>query len=214
MPVVTEQAIMGVVGDYGYGAIAVVVGLECMGLPLPGETMLVAAAIYAGTIGGLEIGWILAAAAAGAIIGDNCGYWLGRRFGTRLVHRLGSRIGLGPARVKLGQYLFLRHGGKVVFLGRFVALLRMLAPLLAGANRMAWPRFLIANAVGGIGWTAVFGLGAFLLGDRARRLSESAGTALLIASAVAFVGGGLLLRRHHRRLEAEAERALPNPRPE
>jgi len=209
----SDAEIARLVGTYGYGLVALVVGLESMGLPLPGETVLVVAAIYAGTTGRLDISLVIAAAAAGAVLGDNCGYWLGREYGYRLLLRHGGRVGITPAGIKLGQYLFLRHGGKVVFLGRFIALLRILAAALAGANRMPWGRFLVANAVGGALWALVFGLGAYLLGDQARRLAGSAGWALLALGLACFFAVGLLLKRHQKRLEAEAERALPGPLP-
>lgn len=209
-----DSEVAHLVGAWGYGVVAAVVALESMGLPLPGETVLVAAAVYAGTTGHLDIGLVVAVATAAAILGDNAGYWLGREFGYPLLLRHGHRVGLGPGRVKLGQYLFLRHGGKVVFLGRFVALLRILAAFLAGANRMPWRRFLAANACGAAAWAAVFGFGAFLLGDQARRLSGEAGVALLAVGLTAFLAAGAMLRRHHVRLEAEAERALPGPLPE
>jgi membrane protein DedA with SNARE-associated domain len=107
------------------------------GLPLPGEAMLIAAAIYAGKSGGLDIAEVIAAAAAGAIVGDNIGYWIGREIGFRIHVRYGRYVGLTEQRIKLGQYLFMQHGGKIVFFGRFVALLRVLAALLAGVNRMS-----------------------------------------------------------------------------
>jgi membrane protein DedA with SNARE-associated domain len=89
-----------------------------MGLPLPGETILVLAAIYAATESSFNVGVVIAVAAFGAIVGDNAGYWLGLRYGYALLLRYGKRIGMFEARIKLGQYLFLKHGAKVVFLGR------------------------------------------------------------------------------------------------
>jgi membrane protein DedA with SNARE-associated domain len=124
------------VSAHGYWVVALIVGLESMGLPLPGETILVLAAIYAATEPSFNVGVVIAVAAVGAIVGDNAGYWLGLRYGYALLLRYGERIGMFEARIKLGQYLFLKHGAKVVFLGRFVALLRMLAAFLAGVNRM------------------------------------------------------------------------------
>src|SRR5215831_21156681 len=109
------------IAQYGYAAVGIVVGLESMGVPLPGETMLVLAAVYAGTHSDLHIFGVIGAAALGAILGDNVGYWLGREFGYPLLLRYGRHVGLTEVRIKLGQYLFLRHGGKVVFFGRFVA---------------------------------------------------------------------------------------------
>ncbi len=122
---------------HGYWAVALVVGLESMGLPLPGETILVLAAIYAATEPSFNVWVVIAVAAFGAIVGDNAGYWLGLRYGYPLLLRYGERIGMFEARIKLGQYLYLKHGAKVVFLGRFVALLRILAAFLAGALALA-----------------------------------------------------------------------------
>jgi membrane protein DedA with SNARE-associated domain len=152
------------VSAHGYWVVALIVGLESMGLPLPGETILVLAAIYAATEPSFNVGVVIAVAAFGAIVGDNAGYWLGLRYGYALLLRYGERIGMFEARIKLGQYLFLKHGAKVVFLGRFVALLRMLAAFLAGVNRMPWRAFLVANACGGIIWAAVFGIGGYFFG--------------------------------------------------
>src|SRR6266446_10112260 len=101
--------------------------LESAGVPLPGETILVSAAAFAGNKHSLDIRYVIAAAAGGAIVGDNIGFWVGREFGTPLLSRWGYLIGLDERKRKLGQYLFTRHGGKIVFFGRFVALLRRVA---------------------------------------------------------------------------------------
>src|SRR5262245_8377849 len=138
------------VSMHGYWMVALIVGLESVGLPLPGETILVLAAIYAATEPSFNIWVVVAVAAFGAIVGDNVGYWLGLRYGYALLLRYGERVGMFESRIKLGQYLFLKHGAKVVFLGRFVALLRILAAFLAGVNRMPWRSFLLANAGGRI----------------------------------------------------------------
>jgi membrane protein DedA with SNARE-associated domain len=107
------------VSAHGYWVVALIVGLESMGLPLPGEIILVLAAIYAATEPSFNVGVVIAVAAFGAIVGDNAGYWLGLRYGYALLLRYGERIGMFEARVKLGQYLLLKHGAKVVFLGPF-----------------------------------------------------------------------------------------------
>ncbi|HLN24621.1 MAG TPA: DedA family protein, partial [Patescibacteria group bacterium] len=130
------------VTQYGYWAVFLIIGLESAGLPLPGEITLVTAAVIAGTSDSLNISLVLAAAVAGAVLGDNAGYWIGREFGFHLLMRHGAKVGIRERQLKLGQFLFLRHGGKVVFFGRMVAVLRVLAALLAGINRMPWPHFL------------------------------------------------------------------------
>src|SRR5262245_2445991 len=122
-------------------------------------------------------------------------------------------ITVAPAssRIKLGQYLFLRHGAKVVFLGRFVALLRILAAFLAGLNRMSWRAFLTANATGGVIWAAVFGLGGFIFGKALLQLHHALAPIVFALALVGFFGCGYLIRRYEDRLTALAERALPGP---
>ncbi|HEY8160868.1 MAG: DedA family protein [Methylocystis sp.] len=158
-----QAQIAAILSTYGYWAIFIVVALESSGLPLPGETILVGASIYARLSGALSIEAIVATAAAGAIVGDNIGYWIGRELGYRFLERHGWRVGLGPDKLRLGQYLFYKWGGAIVFFGRFIALLRILAALLAGANHLPAGRFFMFNAAGGIVWAAVFGFGAYWL---------------------------------------------------
>jgi membrane protein DedA with SNARE-associated domain len=199
------------ISAYGYGTVAGLVGLESFGVPVPGETTLIAAAVIAGTGHGLNVWLVIAAAAGGAILGDNIGFAIGRRFGYRLMVKYGRYVRLTEPRIKLGQYLFQRHGGAVVFFGRFVSILRALAALLAGANHMPWPRFLLANAAGAAVWATSYGLAAYTLGKEVSRLAEPVGIAIGAVVAVAFVVGVVYLRRHESRLEAAAERALPGP---
>lgn len=197
---------------YGFWAIAIVIGLESMGIPLPGETVLIAAAIWAGATHH-SIGQIVAAAVIGAVVGDSIGFWIGREVGLPLMLRYGDRVGITESRLKLGQYLFLRHGGKVVFFGRFVAILRTLAAFLAGANRMTWPRFLMFNAAGGTAWASLFGLGAYVFGAEMHRVSGPISIALLLIGLAAALVGFVFVRRHEQNLLAQAERALPGPVP-
>ena len=197
-------------GQYGYWALALTIGLESMGLPLPGETILVMASLHAGHRGE-SILPVIAAAVAGAVIGDNIGYYLGRELGFRFLVRFGRFVGITDMRIKLGQYLFMRHGAKVVFFGRFVAILRCLAAFLAGVNRLAWPRFLVANAAGAILWATVFGLGAYTFGKESAHVVGPLSLMTFALGAITVVLGFLYLRRDEEALEAEAERALPGP---
>jgi membrane protein DedA with SNARE-associated domain len=206
----SSSHIVHLIATYGYLAIGVIIALESMGVPLPGETVLVLAALYAAHHG-LSIPAVVASAAAGAVLGDNVGYWIGREFGYRLLLHYGNRIGLSPSKIKLGQYLFLRHGSKVVFFGRFVAVLRVLAAVLAGINRMDWRRFLLANAAGAILWASAVGFGAYLFGRAVKHVTGPLSIALLIVGLVALVAGLRFVRAHEAELEAEAERALPGP---
>lgn len=208
-----QAQIASILAVFGYSAIFVVVALESAGVPLPGETMLVGAAIYARLSGALFIEYIVLAAAAGAIVGDNVGYWLGRRFGTKLLERYGHHVGLTREKLRLGQYLFYRWGGWIVFFGRFVALLRILAASLAGANRLPPGRFFLFNATGGIVWACVFGFGAYYL---------TAGFEKIEGPIAAALAGGALIglfllwgyyKRHESRLIREADAMLSQQAP-
>jgi membrane protein DedA with SNARE-associated domain len=197
--------------DYGYLAVFVIVGIESIGIPLPGETMLIAASLYAGSTGNLSIVGIVAAAAAGAIIGDNIGYWVGRTGGWRLLRRYGGRVGIDERRLKLGRYLFLRHGGKVVFFGRFTAILRTYAAALAGANHMPFRRFFSFNASGGIVWAAIYGFGYYYAASLLKRLDRPVTVAFVVGAIAGFAGLYFFIRRNIADWEDRAERALPGP---
>ena len=206
-----SDTLVNLISTNGYWVVAVIVGIESMGVPLPGETTLVTAAIYAGTTHRLNIGFVIGAAAVGAIVGDNLGFWIGRRFGYRLVLRYAPFLRLSTPRIKLGQYLFQTHGGKVVFFGRFIAVLRTLAALLAGINWMPWWRFLFFNMAGGIVWAAAFGLSSYRLGEQIEKIRGPMSTIVVALACVAAVSGFWFVRRHESELEAKAERALPGP---
>ena len=207
----SAESLRHLIAAYGYGGIAVIVGLESMGVPLPGETVLVVAALYAGSHHDMSLLGVMVSAATGAIVGDNIGYWLGREFGYRLLLRYGRYVQLTDARIKLGQYLFLRHGSKVVFLGRFIPILRVLAGVLAGTNRMPWHRFLVANAAGAMLWAVVLATGAYAFGRALLRMTGPAALLLFLIGAAVLVAAALFIRSHEGELEAEAQRALPGP---
>src|SRR3989440_5106149 len=206
---IATSDLMHLLTTYGYWAVLVFVAIESTGIPFPGETMLLVAAIYAGRTHQLLIPLVIIAAATGAIMGDNIGFWIGREGGYRLLRRYGPYIRLEERRLKLGQYLFMKHGGKVVFFGRFVAVLRTFAAFLAGTNRMPWPRFLLYNAAGGIVWATLYGLGGYFLGDNIHRLTGTIGTIAIVLAVLLILVLLVLLRRNEHRLEDEAERALP-----
>jgi membrane protein DedA with SNARE-associated domain len=198
------------ISTYGYLAVFIIVGLESAGVPMPGETALVSAAIFAGQ-GALDIKWVIACAVAAAILGDNAGYWVGREFGFPLVLKYGRYIHLDEGRLKLGQYLFQRHGGKIVFFGRFVAMLRAFAALLAGINRLEWARFFLFNALGAVVWASLFGLGGYFLGHAFEHYARPVGIAALICAIIGAVAASRFISHHEKRLVAEAEAALPGP---
>ena len=199
--------VQDVLANYGYAAIFIVVMLESAGVPLPGETILVSAAAFSGNRHSLDIRYVIAAAAGGAIVGDNIGFWVGREFGTSLLSRWGYLIGLDERKRRLGQYLFARHGGKIVFFGRFVALLRAFAALLAGANGLPPLRFFVFNAAGGIAWATVFGVGGYVLGEGIRRIAGPIGWIVLIAAMVFAILLWRFYKKHEEQFLDEAEAA-------
>ncbi len=192
---------------YGYAAVFVIIGLENIGLPVPGETMLITAAIHAGTTHRLDVLGIVATAAAAATAGAVAGFIIGRSGGHALLQRYGRRIHIDDRDLRLGHYLFERYGGLVVFFGRFVAFLRALASLPAGINRMDERRFLLFNALGACAWASVFGFGAYALGldiEAQSARADLVSAALVVAVAIA---GVRFLKRNRGRLQRGADRA-------
>lgn len=163
---------MRLIQVHGPWIISVVVALESAGVPPPGETILVAAALLVAATNQIDIVVVVTAAAAGAIIGDGIGYTIGRRFGMPLLRKYGRYIRLDENRLLIGRYLFFRFGSAVVFFGRFIAVLRMFAALLAGANGMPAGRFFLFNVSGGICWACLFGFGAYAVGTKIYKISE------------------------------------------
>ena len=208
MSFLNEATLDGLIASYGYIAIFGIILLESAGIPLPGETILIGAAVYAGSHDTLDIRLIIATAAGAAILGDNIGYWLGRKLGRKVLLRWGHLVGLDQRKLDLGEYLFLRHGGKIVFLGRFVAVLRTFAAVLAGVNRLPPLRFLIFNALGGIAWAIAFGTGGFLLGHSFHRVAGPLGWFTLAAAIIAFFLIWRYYKHHEEQLLKDAERNL------
>lgn len=191
---------------WGYGAVALAVGLESVGLPLPGEITLISAALYAGATGRMDIVLVVLTAAASAIMGSNAGYLIGRALGEPLLERYGPRIGLTAERLMVGRRLFARHGAKVVLFGRFIVVLRTVAAVLAGALTMAFPVFLAANVAGAVVWTCLYGFGAWELGSRIETMKGPLGIGIGAVAAIGFVAAILLARRHERRMQEEVRR--------
>ena len=206
-----DLPVADLIASYGYLAIFIVIMLESAGVPMPGETILLSSAVYAGSTGNLNIGLVVAAAAAAAIIGDNLGYWVGRRWGLPLLLRYGHLIALDHGRLKLGQYLFREHGGKIVFFGRFTAMLRAYAAVLAGVNKLDARRFMFFNAVGGVAWASVMGFGAYWCGRSIEHVMGPVGLALLAFVVFGGIALWLFMRRHEARLLVAAETAIPGP---
>jgi membrane protein DedA with SNARE-associated domain len=207
------QSMDDLLHHYGAAGVGLILLLESIGLPLPGESLMIAAAIYAATTHQIDIFVLVPVAAVGAIAGDQIGYCLGRWIGYPMLAHWGRRVGISEERLRLGQFLFRRYGGAVVFGGRFIAFLRTFAALLAGANYMPWHTFLLWNGLGGVSWTAAYGFGAYLLGDAAKRLSGPIGIALGIAGAACLVAALVFVKRNEKRLLEQARREMATSEP-
>jgi membrane protein DedA with SNARE-associated domain len=179
----------------GYPLLFVLVMSEAGGVPIPGETALIAAAVLASQ-GKLQIVPVIALAAAGAIVGDNIGYLIGRKGGRWLLERPGLFRRQRQEVLRVGEPFFEVHGPKAVFFGRFLLGLRVWASWLAGATRMHWRSFALWNALGGISWATAVGLIAYLLGHSASHAIEAFGIYGLVAVLLAIVSAVVLHRRH------------------
>ena len=181
----------------GYPLLFALVMAESSGVPIPGETALIAAAVLASQ-GKLKIEFVIPIAAAAAIVGDNIGYLIGRKGGRWLLERPGAFRGQRLRVLETGEPFFEQHGPKAVFFGRFILGLRVWASWLAGATHMRWHSFLLWNALGGICWASAIGLLAYFLGHSAGKAIEAFGIYGLVAVLLA-VASALFMHRRHRR---------------
>jgi membrane protein DedA with SNARE-associated domain len=181
----------GLVHHYGLVALFIVVMLESGGAPLPGETALVAAAVYAST-GHMNIVEVIVVAAIAAIVGDNIGYWLGRTLGRGAFERIPILRNHSAGFLPWSERFFKRHGGKTIFFARFFSVLRVTAAWVAGISRMHWWMFFLWNAAGGICWALLVGLIAYYVGhaaaDAIGQYGLIAGAAIVVLVAAALVG--------------------------
>lgn len=189
-----------------YLVVGLVIGIESMGIPLPGETTLIAASLLASQ-GDLRLVLVIAAAATGAIVGDSIGYFIGRKAGRGLFERLGRRSKHFSAdRIERAERYFHKYGVWTVFFGRFVALLRIFAGPMAGMLRMPYPQFLAANAAGGIAWSTTIGIVAYNIGDNADKIfGELSVWALVLIGAAAVTAYAIYKLRHRRRSAGSVE---------
>jgi membrane protein DedA with SNARE-associated domain len=184
---------------YGYAVVFLGVFLENAGAPVPGETMLLAGAALSRS-GSLDLGWVIAAAVVGATLGDNLGFFIGRRGGRALVERYGSLLGMSGPRLADFDRFFDRHGAKTVFFARFVTGLRVVGALLAGASRLSWSRFLVFNALGAVVWATTFGVVGYALGYSWHTLEQWIGrSGLILLVLVGALGALAVLRARWRR---------------
>ncbi len=180
------------------------VGVESAGVPLPGETALVASGVLASQ-SKLNIVVVIVVAAAAAILGDNAGYWIGRKGGRKLLERWSLVNKHAKKVLPRAERLFAKHGGKTVFFGRFVAVLRITAAWMAGISHMPWWRFIVFNAAGGILWATLVGLVAYYSGEAAASAIQTYG--LYAAGAIVLVVAALFfgVRWCERRMVGEEE---------
>jgi membrane protein DedA with SNARE-associated domain len=204
---------------YGLLVVGGFIGLESVGFPLPGETALIVGSVIAGRTHELNIVAVILAATGASLIGRMIGYVIGAQFGYWLLLRYGSYLRVTEARIKLGRYLFLKHGAAIIIVAQFIPVLRAVAGILAGANRMPWRRFLLASAIGAGLWATAFGIGGYTFGKQFAKLAESwwlfsgpSGWVVFgIAALIIVVAFGSFVGRHEAELTAKAERALPGP---
>ena len=190
-------AVLGANDNLGY-LLPAIIGLESMGIPSPGETALVAAAVLAST-GKLNIELVILIGVASAIVGDNAGFLLGRRYGRTVFMAPGPFQNNRIRAIRYGDGFFKRHGPKAVFLGRWIALVRFASAWLAGINRMPFRQFFFWNALGGITWGVTYGLVGYFGGKAAAHVLAQAGIAGLVVMVLTAVGAWIFVRRRERR---------------
>jgi membrane protein DedA with SNARE-associated domain len=177
------ESLLDLLATYGYAAVFVGIFLENAGLPVPGETTLLASAALARS-GRMSLAAVIVVAAGAAILGDNMGFWIGRRGGRTLAERYGRRFGLTPTRLAEFDRFFARHGAKTVFIARFVTGLRVVCAILAGSSGMDWRRFLFFNATGAVAWSLAVAAAGYTMAYSWERLQGWIGQSGLIALAL------------------------------
>jgi membrane protein DedA with SNARE-associated domain len=193
----TLAAIIGVSNSLGY-VLPAIIGLESMGIPSPGETALVAAAVLASQ-GKLQIWLVLVIGISSAIVGDNIGYLLGRRFGRELLEAPGPLRRHRVRALEVGDGFFKRHGPKTVFLGRWIVAIRVATAWLAGINDMRFRTFFLWNAFGGVTWGMTYGLAGYYGGKAATGVLSTAGLAVGGVVVLVLVVRQVIVHRRERR---------------
>src|ERR1700756_85246 len=183
------------VSVYGIWLVAAFIALESVGIPLPAEAALIAAGFFAARTHHLDIWSLIAAGIVAAILGEVVGFWIGRRFGHQLLMRHGARLGFTEGRIRIGQWLFVRYGGRFVFVARFLPFLRNMAAVLAGTNSMAQHSFYFASASAAVAWIMCYGFGAYSFGAAFSSLTSPATVLLgLVAIAIIVAVPALIVR--------------------
>ena len=199
------------IGTYGYWAVFVFVAAESLGVPIPGETALIAAGAYAGATHKLNPWLVFVVAFAAAVAGNIAGYSIGRTGGFALARRYGSKIRLDERKLKVGKYVLDRRGGMVVFFGRFVSVLRTYIAFLAGTVHMRWHKFAVATVAGGLLWAGLYTTLSYKAGTTLEHLSGTVDLIIGGAALVVVVSLVLVMRQQLKSLGDKAEAAYPGP---
>jgi membrane protein DedA with SNARE-associated domain len=192
---------------FGGWMVAAMITLESAGAPVPGETILVTSAIYAGTKQTISIFTVIVSAFVGAVLGNVIGYGIGRFLGYRLLVRYGSYIWLTRDRLKIGQYLFRRYGIVVLVISRFLPVLRSAAAPLAGANRMPFGNFLLGTGIGGAIWVTAIAVTAYMFGEEMKHLSTPIMIGVSCVAAAFVATAAILIARNEKSLEVAANKS-------
>jgi membrane protein DedA with SNARE-associated domain len=204
----TLEGLSGLVAHYGYLVVFACALVGSAGIPLPATELLIAAAVYAAHTHRLDVVVLAGGAAVMAVVGGQIGYAVGKSVGVVTLARHGSAIGLRPSRLRLGQYLFLAHGGKIVFFIRFIAFLGPFGGLLAGVNRMQLVRFAIFNALGSVTWAVCVSAGGYLFGAFFASVGQPIGFAALVIAAALAVTTFIYVHQRGASLQAKADAAI------
>lgn len=188
--------------QWGYLAVAVVVLVENFGVPLPGETILIAAALYAGT-GRMSIWLVAVVAVVASVIGASVGYVIGQRGGRRLIERYGRAVRLTPERIDRVETFFDRRGGWLITFGRYVEGVRQFLSIIVGMSEMAFPRFLLFTVIGAALWTATWSALGYFAGDHVETVAHDLGYVGIAALVVVVLLVVLHLRRRRSRTTSE-----------
>jgi len=197
------------VSNYGVWMVAAFIALESIGFPLPAEAALIAAAFFAARTHGIDIWSLIAAGIVAAILGEIVGFWIGKRFGHQVLMRYGTRVGFTEERIRVGQWLFVRYGGRFVFIARFFPFLRNIAAVLAGTNSMAQHSFYFASATAAAAWIITYGLLAYSFGGAFVNLASPAAVVLGLAATLIVLATPMLILRYERSLLVKVEREFP-----
>jgi membrane protein DedA with SNARE-associated domain len=204
------QELIPLISDYGIWLVAGFIALESLGIPLPAEAALMAAAFFAARTNQLNIYALIAAGISAAIVGEIVGFWIGRAFGYQLLTTYGGRLGLTSGRMRVGQWLFVQHGGKFVFIARFLPFLRNIAAVLAGTNHMKPYTFYFASGASAIIWVLGYGLAAYTFGEAFMNLASPVAVSLALTTGVVMFGMTTLMLRYEKHLLAKTEQAPEN----